>query len=296
MILKLSKITDIPEKSSGVVLFEDPRQLPFPLSEAEQDLWDKKDSKAEFLLFQRLPGFLFLVSPPMDKAVHQVMERFRRAGVSWMETVKKEKIKDFTLVGLSGSRFTEAFLEGFLLSDYAFTKYKKVKEAFSPAEIRIVDPGITEEVIRELQLISESVCWVRDLVNEPLSYLTAVRLSEEIVEKTSGTGCTVKVFHKPEIEALKMGGLLGVNRGSPDPPTFTVMEWTPATSLNLQPIVLIGKGVVFDTGGLSLKPTPKSMDYMKSDMAGAAVVAAVIRAAALAGLPLKLVLYLMAPR
>ncbi len=69
-----------------------------------------------------------------------------------------------------------------------------------------------------------------------------------------------------------MGGLLAVNRGSPEPPTFTVLTWHPENALNERPVVLVGKGVVFDTGGLSLKPTKDSMDYMKSDMAGAAAV------------------------
>jgi leucyl aminopeptidase len=86
-----------------------------------------------------------------------------------------------------------------------------------------------------------------------------------------------------------MGGLLAVNKGSLDPPTFTILEWKPENCLNDQPIVLVGKGIVFDTGGLSLKPTAKSMDYMKSDMAGGAAVAAAICTAALHRLPLHLV-------
>jgi leucyl aminopeptidase len=65
-----------------------------------------------------------------------------------------------------------------------------------------------------------------------------------------------------------MGGLLAVNRGSQTPPSFTIMEWKPKKAVNSQPIVLIGKGVVYDTGGLSLKPTANSMDFMKCDMSG----------------------------
>jgi leucyl aminopeptidase len=86
-----------------------------------------------------------------------------------------------------------------------------------------------------------------------------------------------------------MGGLLAVNRGSIDPPTFSILEWNPGNAKNKKPIVLVGKGITFDTGGLSLKPTPNSMDSMKSDMAGGATVAAVIYAAAKSGLAVHLI-------
>jgi len=86
-----------------------------------------------------------------------------------------------------------------------------------------------------------------------------------------------------------MGGLLAVNQGSIDPPTFSVLKWEPADARNKKPIVLVGKGVVYDTGGLSLKPTKDSMDYMKCDMAGGAVVAAVIYYAAKCRLPLNVI-------
>jgi len=80
---------------------------------------------------------------------------------------------------------------------------------------------------------------------------------------------------------LKIGGLLAVNRGSIDPPTFTIVEYKPEKAVNKKPIVFVGKGVVYDTGGLSLKPTPASMDVMKSDMAGAAAVVGAVYLAAL---------------
>jgi leucyl aminopeptidase len=99
----------------------------------------------------------------------------------------------------------------------------------------------------------------------------------------------VQVLEKIQIESLKMGGLLAVNKGSIDPPTFTIAEYKPKKVKNKKPIVLVGKGVVYDTGGLSLKPTPGSMDTMKSDMAGAAAVAGAIYLAALQKLPLHIV-------
>jgi leucyl aminopeptidase len=176
-----------------------------------------------------------------------------------------------------------------LLSGYSFSKYKKEKDDFMPEFLNIVHERIEQEQLDELTSVVKAVWWARDLVNEPLSYLTAVQLAEEISTKGDEAGFSVEVFHKQKIESLKMGGLLAVNKGSIDPPTFTVLEWKPENATNTKPIVLAGKGVVYDTGGLSLKPTPKSMDYMKSDMAGAAAVAAVIYVAALSKLPVYLV-------
>jgi leucyl aminopeptidase len=86
-----------------------------------------------------------------------------------------------------------------------------------------------------------------------------------------------------------MGGLLAVNRGSQRPPTFNILEYKPANALNKQPIVLVGKAVVYDTGGLSLKPTPGSMDSMKCDMAGGAAMGATMYAIAKNKLPIHVV-------
>jgi leucyl aminopeptidase len=99
----------------------------------------------------------------------------------------------------------------------------------------------------------------------------------------------VTVLEKAQIEALKMGGLLSVNQGSIDPPTFTIVEYKPDNAVNTKPIVLVGKGVVYDTGGLSLKPTAQSMDIMKSDMGGAACMGGAIYLAAKQNLPLHII-------
>jgi leucyl aminopeptidase len=98
----------------------------------------------------------------------------------------------------------------------------------------------------------------------------------------------VEVLNKGKIEALKMGGLLAVNRGSVDPPVFCIMEWKPANHLNEKPIVLVGKGIVYDTGGMNLK-TGESMDGMKGDMAGAAIVNGVMHTIAATEIPLHVI-------
>jgi leucyl aminopeptidase len=97
------------------------------------------------------------------------------------------------------------------------------------------------------------------------------------------------VLDKEEITKMKMGGLLSVNLGSIDPPTFTIMEYKPANAVNKKPYVLVGKGVVYDTGGMSLKPTPNSMDSMKCDMAGGAAVGGAMYAIAKSKLPVHVI-------
>jgi leucyl aminopeptidase len=86
-----------------------------------------------------------------------------------------------------------------------------------------------------------------------------------------------------------MGGILAVNRGSNDPPTFSILEWKPTKANNKKPIILVGKGIVYDTGGVSLKPTANSMDFMKSDMGGAATVIGSMVAIAANKLPLHVI-------
>ena len=102
-------------------------------------------------------------------------------------------------------------------------------------------------------------------------------------------GFRTEVWNKQKIKTMKMGGLLAVNQGSIEPPTYTIMEYKPAKPLNKAPLVLVGKGIVYDTGGLSLKPTPASMDRMKSDMSGAALVTGSMYAIAKMKLPLHVI-------
>jgi leucyl aminopeptidase len=180
--------------------------------------------------------------------------------------------------------------EGIALASYQFLTYFTDKEKKKNGLQEVILPSsIEKEKIEELSNTVNAVCWARDRVNEPVSHLNAVQLSEKMSELCTSVGCHVQVLEKTQIESLKMGGLLAVNKGSIDPPTFTIIEYKPSNAKNTQPIVLVGKGVVYDTGGLSLKPTPGSMDCMKSDMGGAACMAATIYLAAAQKLPIHII-------
>ena len=171
-------------------------------------------------------------------------------------------------------------IKGALICTKIFGKYFSDKKDNSLSEISIVCAGVSKKDIEELINVSEAVYHARTLVNEPQHFLTATQLSEEIKSLSKEAGFTVEIFTKKKIETLKMGGLLAVNKGSIEPPTFNILEYKPKNPSNKKPIVLVGKGVVYDTGGLSLKPTAGSMDFMKSDMGGSAAIIGALYATA----------------
>ena len=168
-----------------------------------------------------------------------------------------------------------ALIEGILLADYRFDRFLSKKKTPKLTTIQ-VPKTVSKSAIAQLTTTNTAVSWVRDMVNLPVSHLNAVDFAKEIKALCEAKHCSVDILNHTKIKAMKMGGLLAVNKGSVTPPTFTVIHYKPSKRTNKKPIVLVGKGVVYDTGGLSLKPTPGSMDSMKSDMAGAAMVAGAI--------------------
>lgn len=219
-----------------------------------------------------------------DERPAQKEEKARVLASKMAKSVKAESV----YIAGAPDAIRTAFAEGLALASYQFNKYFTKKEDSKNLN-EIALEGMTDETIKELHSIVEGTVLARNLVNEPLSYLTATKLAEEAEAAGERYGFKVEVLTKKKIESLKMGGLLAVNRGSQDPPTFSILEYKSANAKNEKPIVLVGKGVVYDTGGLSLKPTPGSMDSMKSDMAGAAAVIGTLSAIAQAGLDLHVV-------
>ena len=224
----------------------------------------------------------------LEKPEGHRLEGARKSGFDLHPTLQDQGTESVVVIN-EGVEQAEciAFAEGLSLSNYQFLKYLTASNSLANklSEIELLDKGLTNKDVSNLNNLVEAVYLTRDLVNEPLSYLTAVQLSAEIEKMGTEAGFSVEVFNKKKIESLKMGGLLAVNKGSLDPPTFSILTWKPEGAVNNQPIVLVGKGVVYDTGGLSLKPTHDSMDYMKCDMGGAASVAGVLYSMAKNQLP-----------
>lgn len=222
------------------------------------------------------------------KPPHEVLEEIRKDAKNLLHDINGNNINKICVTDLTANpSFQTALIEGIALGNYQFNKYftKSKKEENSLKTLQVCSGELKRKEIDELNNLIGAVYKARDLVNEPLSYLTAVKLAEEIEKMGKESGFSVEVFHKKKIESLRMGGLLAVNKGSIDPPTFSILTWKPEKAKNKKPLVLVGKGIVFDTGGLSLKPTFENMDYMKSDMAGAAAVAGTFYALASSGIP-----------
>ena len=152
----------------------------------------------------------------------------------------------------------------------------------------MINEHVETEDLQRLLIVARAVEKCKDLVNEPYCSLNAEGLAAAFVNMSHEVGIDVEVMHKQQIEAKQMGGILAVNKGSIDPPTFTVMQYSPENAVNEKPLVLVGKGLVYDTGGLNLKPGDY-MNDMKEDMAGAAVMACAMYAVAALGLPVKVV-------
>lgn len=287
----ISKITKVKKGISTASIFEETGQLAsINLDEQEKKYLDKKiDKEKTNVTIFRYPHLLQFVKIEKGKPLPSQMESIRKAGATLLTLLKEDNVEEIQVVGLANAGFTIAFIEGLLLAGYSFSKYKKEKDEYSLKRIFIVDSHVSKKEIESLKAVTDAVFIARDLVNEPLSALTAVKLAEEISRLGEKAGFSVEVFHHQKIKSLKMGGLLAVNKGSIDPPTFSILEWKPENARNEKPVVLVGKGIVFDTGGLSLKPTPNSMDYMKSDMGGAASVIAAIYALAKSNTPVYVV-------
>ncbi len=237
--------------------------------------------------------FRYFIVRPAKPTVARAHEALRRDGHKLLSLLEADRVPAAYLHNLSGDAAAGVVLaESLALSAYRFAGYKTDKKAPKPAvftALHLVGEAATAAQISEVLGLVAGVTLARDLVNKPLNKLNAQQLAEAMQAAGDAAGFTTDILDMAKIEALRMGGLLAVNLGSPEPPTFSILEYKPADARNAQPYVLVGKGVVFDTGGLSLKPTPGSMDMMKCDMAGAAAVAGTLTALATNQVPLHVI-------
>ncbi|PLX03185.1 MAG: peptidase M17 [Marinilabiliales bacterium] len=286
-MISIQKTTRISGKSTKIIVTDNKSDLLSSIQDKNQLNYLQKELKKKkniihFNLFSHQ-----LIAVIVSKGnTPKILEEARLAGTKCCSILNNAEQKICQINFLNTTKETSlALIEGIVLKNYQFLKYFSDKKENSLSELKIKCKIISNSDIDLLTASIEGTYFARDLVNEPLSYLTAAKLSEEIKQRSEEAGYAVEIFGKKKIESLKMGGLLAVNKGSIDPPTFTIIEWKPKNAKNKKPLVLVGKGVVFDTGGLSLKPTAGSMDAMKSDMGGAAAVAGTLYSISKAKLP-----------
>lgn len=295
MNVKISKIDSFSNNESFILLSDEKTDFSkYGFSSEEKNYINQNvKNKEKSFCINKLTKRFFIVFSEKKKEINKQKETARKTAHKLYEKLEGFKYSEITIIdSLSESSETLAFAEGLALSSYKFNKYftkDKKKKENKLVKIKLLSDKVTKESIFELNNLVEAVFTARDLVNEPLSYLTAEKFSEEVKKMSIEANFSLEIFDKAKIESLKLGGLLAVNKGSVNPPTFSVLEWKPENAKNSKPIVFVGKGVVYDTGGLSIKPTANSMDFMKSDMGGAAAVAGAIYSIAKSKLPVHVI-------
>ena len=177
---------------------------------------------------------------------------------------------------------------GAVLRSYRFGKYTTRRkeengedqkpDGLTRLVVHTQDPKAAEAAFARRQALANGIFFARDLVNEPANVLGPVEFAERVAE-LSRLGVEVEILDVDDMKALKMNALLAVGQGSVRPPRVAVLQWNGAKSRRTKPLCFVGKGVCFDTGGISMKPA-QGMEDMKGDMGGAACVAGLMQALA----------------
>lgn len=237
------------------------------------------------------PVRLALVGMGKDSAAS--LEQARRAGGAAAQALSKLGARHMALVDNEPS-IAAAFAEGALLASYRFTKYKAPENGSKAIErIDVISPADLSAALAHVSMLCECVYFSRDLVNTPAKDLRPEDMAKAAKDIK---GIDVKVLEAKDCEALGMGAYMSVSRGSMEPPKFIIATYKPKGLTKAQlasPLVLVGKSITFDSGGLSLKPSA-SMETMKYDMAGGAAVLGAMKAAVALKLPLHVIAILPA--
>jgi leucyl aminopeptidase len=249
----------------------------------------------------KTPRIIFTGLGPSDKISAEVIRRAAAVAAKRAETAGIDSVgyifESLTQycdpLSISVGELAAAVGEGALLGLYSFDKYStsvKEKNKKSVKSITLLAPGPdTVKPIRNgstrASLICDAVILSRDLGNTPGIDLYPETLADRARAECKKAGCKVTVLDERKIAALKMGGLLAVSSGSARPPRFIIIEWLGGRRSD-RPYVLVGKGVTFDTGGISIKPSAQ-MGEMKMDMCGAAAVIGAMKSIASLKLPVN---------
>ncbi len=250
------------------------------------------------------PDEILLVKIKLDEKFTNDFFRNHLAG--FVQSLEKEEVKSihifipnyvhFKKYFDNEEYFYQSFAEGLFLGNYAFTNYKSDKKQLKTLEVTFYSDN--EKKLKNAVIFAQNlmagVKFTKDLQNEPASILTPIELSKRVKTLLTKEVAKVKIFDEREIRKWKMGGLLAVGMGSSNLPRFIVIEYKGADKYSKgkkkvnKTIALVGKGVTFDSGGISIKPS-NDMWEMKADMSGAAVVAGTILAAAKSKLPVNII-------
>lgn len=281
MIPTLKRISHIsPDQSVVYILGKDKIPESVALTKSEREYAQKMlKGKEDYVMINSYSRYTYLVRQKENVPDYKCREELRKTASVMKKVIKTHNLKELVISSCSAVEgAVEAFAEGFILAAYSFSKYKKQDEEKDKKKYPgtlLLHGKISDSRLNRLRTTCEAVYMARDLINEPPNHLNATALAGEIRKIGKSSGFSVEVLNKSRIESLKMGGILAVNRGSVDPPVFCILEWNPPGRKNKKPLVLAGKGILYDTGGLNIK-TGDYMGQMKADMAGAAAVTGIM--------------------
>ena len=229
------------------------------------------------------------------------LDSIRQAMGYAVKRVRQTKAASFTAAippvtpsGSAAIEIAQAMTEGAVLGDYQFTAYRRDGAGGHPVKaLTLLTPQKSDvrslsEGVRRGTATAEAAVFVRDLCNHPSNVMTPTKIAQEAKSIARETRVSLRILEQRDMEKLGMGALLGVARGSHEPPKFIILEYRGSRKKEDRPVVLVGKTITFDTGGISLKPS-ENMERMKADMTGGAEVLATVRAAARLKLPLNVV-------
>jgi len=272
------------------------KKFKFKGREFARVFFDKKIIKSR-LIFNNKEKILEIKTPEKEKInqrqavliARQIIVLAKKYGVKKI-ALDWRKIKDF---GFKNKKdIAKVLAVNFEMANYEFIKYKKVPRGgwnFVEEVVFITEDGESADLTREIkrgQLTGKHVNKARELSNTPGGEMTPELLAGEIKKSAKNTKVKVKILEEADMRKLSMGAVLGVARGSMEKPKFIILEYAGKREKN--PIVLIGKGVTFDSGGLNLKPDD-NMNEMHRDMSGGAAVAFAVILAAKMGIKKRIV-------
>jgi leucyl aminopeptidase len=292
LIMIIKKIFLPQNESNTVFLIGDTSVIDnLPFSDIEKAFVKQNldEENKPVIIFNRGGYYHYIVSA-REPGGYQDIEKLRRKGDAAATFFRNEKVLQVTVHSHDADPvIAVAVAEGLALGAYQFLNYMSGK-ARKPGieEIGIYSESISGNTINRLNNLVLACYATRDLINEPANVLDAKVFAGAMADKCRSAGIVAAVMDKEEIVQHEMNALLTVNSGSKSDPSFTIMEWKPENAVNNQPVVLVGKGLVFDTGGINLKPT-EGLDTMKSDMAGGAAVFGTLYALALNKVPVHVV-------
>ncbi|MFM2374329.1 MAG: hypothetical protein RLZZ234_324 [Candidatus Parcubacteria bacterium] len=201
-------------------------------------------------------------------AVRKIVEESRRHGITSLGISHPEALAHG--LSISDEVLGELFAYNLIVAGYTFTKYKKPSSReLTSVTFTDVSPAFKSGVLRGVA-IGESATITREIANTPASDMTPALLASAALRALKGTRAKVTVLGEKEIARFKMGAILGVSKGSPEKPRFIIIEYKGGAKKE-KPLVFVGKGITFDTGGLSMKPGDAMLD-MHLDMSGGAAV------------------------